>query len=77
MARLTLTLDDDLIRSMRCAAAARGVTVSRFASEVLRDRMRADDAYERTMRDFLAVEPSAGSGGRGRPGRDEVHRVDR
>lgn len=73
MTQVTITLEDEVARWARIAAAERELSLSRFVGDLLRERMEQHDAYQAAMRDFLAVEPLAGSGGRPYPSRDEIH----
>ena len=73
MKNVTISLDQEVARWARIAAAENEMSLSRFVGEVLRERMQHLVEYERCMRDYLAIQPSGGSGGRPLPGRDELH----
>ena len=57
MKNVTITVDEDVARWVRVEAAKRETSVSRLVGEMLRERMRSEDAYEEARRQFLAVEP--------------------
>lgn len=73
MKNVTITLDEEVARWARIAAAERETSLSRFVGMILRERMQEIAAYEQAMREFLSQEPTGGSGGRPYPGRDEIH----
>jgi hypothetical protein len=73
MRNVTITMDDEVARWARIEAARREQSLARFIGELLREHMRDAATYEDAMREFLATGPTGGSGGRGLPGRDEVH----
>lgn len=73
MKNVTVTMEDDVARWARIAAAERHTSVSRFVGEVLRERMAHDVAYDEAMREFLSTVPTGASGGMGLPRREEVH----
>ena len=73
MRNVTITMDEDVARWARIQAAHREQSLARFIGELLRDHMREAARYETAMREFLATEPTGGSGGRGLPRRDEIH----
>ena len=54
MRNLTITVEEEVARWARVAAAHEGVSVSRFVRRLLRLRMGDVDAYERAMRANLA-----------------------
>jgi hypothetical protein len=54
---VTITLDESTAQWARQAAAERGVSVSRFVGDLLRDEMKHAASYELAMKRFLAVEP--------------------
>ena len=57
MKKITINLDEESAAWARACAARRGVSLSRFVGEVLRDRMREAGEYEKAMRGFLAEKP--------------------
>lgn len=74
MKNVTITLDETTAAWLRRQAAERGMSVSRFAGELLQERMHEVRAYNDAMRSFLAHTPFDFRfvGGR-RPTREEVH----
>jgi hypothetical protein len=74
MKNLTITVDEDLARWVREEAAKHETSVSRLVGEMLRERMRSEDAYEEARRQFLAIEPRIlRAGDAPLPSREEVH----
>ena len=74
MRNLTLSLDDRVARWARVAAAERDLSVSRFVSDLLREKMAEQEAYVIAMRRNLArkacpLKPK----GKKYPSRDELH----
>jgi len=53
MKNVTVTMDDTVADWARMEAARRNTSVSRLIGEMLADKMRHDDAYERAMREEL------------------------
>ena len=53
MKNVTVTMDDTVADWARIEAARRNTSVSRLVGEMLADKMRHDDAYERAMREAL------------------------
>jgi hypothetical protein len=77
MKNVTLSLDDDVARWARVRAAERDQSVSRFVATLLRERMRAEEAYESARQGYLS-RPAHPLKRRGRyPRRDELHGRDR
>lgn len=61
MRRTTLRLDDDLLRAAKADAARRGITLTRFVEESLREKLEKDEGAARPRR---RVElPTFGHGG--------------
>lgn len=56
MPNLTITTDEETLRWARMEAARRNTSVSRLVGELLAEKMRHDDAYERAMREALKFE---------------------
>lgn len=74
MRNVTITLDEDVARWVRVEAAKRETSVSRFVGEMVRERMRSEDADEEARRQFFAVEPRLLRGSDTRlPSRKEIH----
>jgi hypothetical protein len=57
MKNVTVTMDDRVAEWARLEAARRNTSVSRLVGEILAEKMRHDDAYERAMREALKFEP--------------------
>jgi hypothetical protein len=53
MKNVTVTMDDAVADWARMEAARRNTSVSRLVGELLAEKMRHDDAYERAMREAL------------------------
>jgi hypothetical protein len=53
MKNVTITMEDSVAEWARLEAARRNTSVSRLVGEMLAEKMRHDDAYERAMREAL------------------------
>ena len=53
MKNVTVTMDESVADWARLEAARRNTSVSRLVGELLAEKMRYDDAYERAMREAL------------------------
>lgn len=53
MKNVTVTMEDSVAEWARLEAARRNTSVSRLVGEMLAEKMRHDDAYERAMREAL------------------------
>ena len=53
MKNVTVTMEDQVADWARLEAARRHTSVSRLIGELLAEKMRHDDAYERAMREAL------------------------
>lgn len=53
MKNVTVTMEDSVADWARMEAARRNTSVSRLVGELLAEKMRHDDAYERAMREAL------------------------
>ena len=53
MKNVTVTMEDSVADWARMEAARRNTSVSRMVGELLAEKMRHDDAYERAMREAL------------------------
>lgn len=53
MKNVTVTMEDGVADWARMEAARRNTSVSRLVGELLAEKMRHDDAYERAMREAL------------------------
>ena len=61
---VTVTLEEDVAQWARIEAARRDTSVSRLLGELLKERMTAQDGYERAMRRALGRKPFLQSSGR-------------
>jgi hypothetical protein len=57
MKNVTVTMEDSVADWARIEAARRNTSVSRLVGEMLAEKMRRDDAYERAMREALEFKP--------------------
>lgn len=57
MKNVTVTMEDSVADWARMEAARRNTSVSRLVGELLAEKMRHDDAYERAMREALEFQP--------------------
>jgi len=69
MKNVTVTMEDSVAEWARLEAARRNTSVSRLVGELLAEKMRHDDAYERAMQDWLHRERSWASAGKTYPKR--------
>jgi hypothetical protein len=60
---VTVTLEEDVAQWARIEAARRDTSVSRLLGALLKERMTAQDGYERAMRRALARKPFLRSDG--------------
>lgn len=79
MKNVTVTMEDGVADWARMEAARRNTSVSRLIGEMLAEKMRHDDAYERAMNEWLQRERRYRSDGSPYPERDEIYaeRLDR
>jgi hypothetical protein len=64
MKNVTVTMEDSVADWARMEAARRNTSVSRLIGEMLAEKMRRDDAYERAMREALEFKSIGTSDGR-------------
>ena len=67
MKNVTVTMEDAVAEWARMEAARRNTSVSRLIGEMLAEKMRHDDAYERAMREALEFKSWGASDGRVSP----------
>ena len=74
MKNITITVPEDLALWLRVRAAKQNLSMSRWLAGVLADMRRREDAYEVSMKRFLARKPRhlEWIGGR-KPSREELH----
>ena len=79
MKNVTVTMEDSVADWARMEAARRNTSVSRMVGELLAEKMRHDDAYDRAMNDWLQRELRFKSDGSPYPQREEIYaeRLDR
>jgi hypothetical protein len=73
MKNVTVTMEDSVAEWARMEAARRNTSVSRLIGEMLAEKMRHDDAYERAMKDWLSRQRSWKSDGRPLPKREDLY----
>ena len=72
MKNVTVTMEDSVADWARMEAARRNTSVSRLLGELLAEKMRRDDAYERAMREALEFK-SFGASSEPSFTRDEIY----
>jgi len=79
MRNVTITMEDAVADWARMEAARRNTSVSRLVGELLAEKMRHDDAYERAMNEWLARSTPLFKSEGPYPTRDEIYaeRTDR
>jgi transposase len=79
MKNVTVTMEDNVAEWARLEAARRNTSVSRLVGELLADKMRHDDAYDRAFRDWQQKKRTWKSDGSPYPKREEIYaeRLDR
>ena len=79
MKNVTITVEDSVLEWVRIEAAKRNTSVSRLVGEMLAEKMRHDDAYERAYREWQADQRIWTSPGAPYLTRDEIYaeRLDR
>jgi len=71
---VTITLDEATAQWARQVSAERGVSVSRFVGELLRQQMQQEASYELAMKRYYALQPRPLKGpGEKYPTRDELY----
>lgn len=73
MKNVTVTMEDSVAEWARLEAARRNTSVSRLIGEMLAEKMRHDDAYERAMQEWLQRDITYRSDGSRYPKRDETY----
>lgn len=72
MKNVTVTMEDKVADWARMEAARRNTSVSRLLGELLAEKMRHDDAYERAMREALVFKSWGASDGN-YPKREQIY----
>lgn len=74
MKNVTITLDEEVARWARIRAAERDTSLSRLVGEMLREKMREEDAYDAALQQYLGRRPAKlKPEGARYPGREELH----
>lgn len=73
MKNVTITMEESVADWARMEAARRNTSVSRLVGQMLADKMRHDDAYERAMHDWRNRQRSYTSDGMPYPKRDDIY----
>lgn len=72
MKNVTVSMEESVAEWARMEAARRNTSVSRLIGELLAEKMRHDDAYERAMREALEFKSFGLSDGNYLP-RDQIY----
>ena len=74
MKNVTITLDPETTIWLRRESAERGVSVSRFVGDLLRQQMQRDRRYELAMKRYFSLEPQPlRQTGERYPNREQLH----
>lgn len=73
MKNVTVSMEDSVADWARMEAARRNTSVSRLVGEMLAEKMREDDAYDRAMHEWLSRERVWKSNGEPYLTRDEAN----
>jgi hypothetical protein len=74
MKNVTISMDEEVARWARVAAAERNTSVSRMVGELLRERMEAEGQYALARAQFDAIAPrTLRKPGDRLPSREELH----
>ena len=74
MKNVTITLDEGTARWAKQVAGQRGVSVSRFVGELLRQQMQQERSYELALKRYFSLQPRAlRAAGEKYPDRETVH----
>ena len=73
MKNVTISVDEAVADWARMEAARRNTSVSKLVGELVADKMRHDDAYERAMGEWLVRRPFGKSDGK-YPSREDTYR---
>ncbi len=73
MKNVTVTMEDSVADWARMEAARRNTSVSKLVGEMLAEKMRHDDAYERAMNEWLRRDLNFKSDGSPYPQREEIY----
>ena len=70
---VTITMEDSVADWARMEAARLNTSVSRLVGELLAEKMREDDAYERAMNEWLSRDRTWQSDGSAYPRREDLY----
>jgi hypothetical protein len=73
MKNVTITVEDNVLEWARVEAAKRNTSVSRMVGELLAEKMRREDAYERAYQAWLNDDRKWRSDGEPYPRREELY----
>jgi len=73
MKNVTVSMEETVADWARMEAARRNTSVSRLIGEMLAEKMRHDDAYERAMNEWLSRDTRWKSDGSAYPSREDSH----
>jgi hypothetical protein len=73
MKNVTITMEPHVADWARLEAARRNTSVSRLVGELIAEKMRHDDAYERAMNEWLQRDVRFSSDGSAYPKRDDAY----
>jgi len=73
MKNVTITVDERALEWARIEAAKANTSVSRLVGQMLAEKMRRDDAYERAYQDWRNASRVWRSDGSPYPKRDEIY----
>mgnify|MGYP003394341389 CR=1 FL=1 len=73
MKNVTVSMEEAVADWARIEAARRNTSVSKLIGEMLAEKMRHDDAYERAMNEWLNQPRNWASDGAPYPNREEAH----
>lgn len=73
MKNVTITVEDNVLEWARVEAAKRNTSVSRMVGELLAEKMRREDAYERAYQAWLNDDRKWRSNGQPYAKRDELY----
>ena len=73
MKNVTITMEDAVADWVRIEAARRNSSVSRMLGEMVADKMRHNDAYERAMHEWQTDTGASGTSSQPYPTRKETH----
>ena len=73
MKNVTVSMEEGVAEWARLEAARRNTSVSRLVGELLAEKMRHNDEYERAMNDWLSRKRKYKSDGRAYVKRESLH----